>query len=71
MDPHCSAVECFPNWRAKKKKKKTMGATATQKKAQGHRRRETHPGVLAQSQPLLVSVLLWGLKFTKSLFYQR
>lgn len=20
MDPHCSAVECFPNWRAKKKK---------------------------------------------------
>lgn len=48
-----------------------MGATATQKKAQGHRRRETHPGVLAQSQPLLVSVLLWGLKFTKSLFYQR
>lgn len=36
-------------------------------KAQGHWPQETHSGVLAQSQPLPASILLWCLQFTKSL----
>lgn len=63
MDLHSSAVRWFSSWGAKIK---TMGAKRTWK-AQGHQPQETHPGVLAESQPLSVSVLLWCLQVTKSL----